>query len=129
MNGRILGFHRRARCPKWTPASIRSLTWTIATHCPPAPKAGNRGNRGGHYTISVLPIVDFPPTRGKGVIVPPPGGRGQRIFVRKTERDEACEILEASELSSRFPHERAAADCVTGGNLVPACRVPFGMTR
>src|SRR4051812_34430812 len=26
MYGFIFGFHRLARCPKWTPASIRSLT-------------------------------------------------------------------------------------------------------
>src|SRR3954453_2782676 len=37
MYGRILGFQRLARCPKWTPASIRSFTWTMATQCPPAP--------------------------------------------------------------------------------------------
>src|SRR6266487_1206592 len=36
MYGRILGFQRLARCPKWTPASIKSFTCTIATHCPPA---------------------------------------------------------------------------------------------
>src|SRR5437588_12890156 len=38
MYGRIFGFQRLARCPKWTPASIRSFTWTMATHCPPAPR-------------------------------------------------------------------------------------------
>src|SRR5262249_48629777 len=37
MYGRILGFQRLARCPKWTPASIKSFTWTMATHCPPFP--------------------------------------------------------------------------------------------
>src|SRR5205085_340458 len=42
MNGRILGFHRLARCPKWTPASIRSFTCTMATHCPPDPAWGPR---------------------------------------------------------------------------------------
>src|SRR5215831_20521691 len=41
MYGRILGFQRLARCPKWTPASIRSFTWTMATHCPPAPRRQN----------------------------------------------------------------------------------------
>src|SRR5947209_593407 len=44
MYGRIFGFHRLARCPKCTPASIRSFTWTIATHCPPSPARGARGH-------------------------------------------------------------------------------------
>src|SRR5579884_1536524 len=43
MYGRIFGFHRLARCPKCTSASIRSFTWTIATHCPPAPRTPSGG--------------------------------------------------------------------------------------
>src|SRR6187549_1504017 len=34
MYGRIFGFQRLARCPKWTPASISSFTCTIATQYP-----------------------------------------------------------------------------------------------
>src|SRR5262249_53888652 len=91
MNGRILGFHRLARWPKWTPASIRSFTWTIATHCPPAPKVGKRGNLGGHDTLAVLPIVGFPPTRGKGVIVPP-AGEGVKGFLGEKRRGVGAPI-------------------------------------
>src|SRR5438067_938388 len=39
MNGRILGFQRLARCPKWTPDSMSSCTCTIATQDPRAPGA------------------------------------------------------------------------------------------
>src|SRR5262249_38494477 len=47
MYGRIFGFQRLARCPKWTPASIKSLTCTMATHCPPIPCRGFNGCRDG----------------------------------------------------------------------------------
>src|SRR3989442_1052825 len=77
MNGRILGFQRLARCPKWTPASIRSLTWTIATHGPPAPKAGHHWELWGRREMTILVR---PPPRGKGAIVPAPAGRVKRFL-------------------------------------------------
>src|SRR5262249_52386136 len=40
MYGFIFGFHRLARCPKCTPASIRSLT-ASATGLPPSTLVGN----------------------------------------------------------------------------------------
>src|SRR4051794_24072451 len=43
MYGFIFGFHRLARCPKWTPASIRSLT-ASATKLHPFPRE-NSGPR------------------------------------------------------------------------------------
>src|SRR5262245_40679729 len=36
MKGRIFGFQRLARCPKCTPASIKSFTCTTATQHPPS---------------------------------------------------------------------------------------------
>src|SRR3712207_2454243 len=59
MYGRILGFHRLALCPKWTPASIKSFTWTMATHCPPARRPVHEVGDTVHYAP--------PPPRG-GVV-------------------------------------------------------------
>src|SRR3954464_4089194 len=43
MYGFIFGFHRLARCPKWTPAAIRSLTAsTTKRHPSPRENSGPR---------------------------------------------------------------------------------------
>src|SRR5262245_32308069 len=72
MYGRIFGFQRLARCPKWTPASIRSFTWTMATHCPPGPSwdATGPGVR--------TPPGPAVPARGPRATFKPPRGRGRQ---------------------------------------------------
>src|SRR5262249_41506590 len=68
MYGRILGFQRLARCPKWTPASIKSLTCTMATHCSPAPwRVRKRLDDGKHLNFAVHSRT--PSAKGKRFIV------------------------------------------------------------
>src|SRR5438132_7350678 len=78
MYGRIFGFQRLALCPKWTPASIKSFTWTMATHCPPFPLWGVevRKNRTERFR---------PPSWHKGGkgYRSSRGGEGQRISCKK----------------------------------------------
>src|SRR5437588_12763750 len=80
MYGRILGSQRLARCPKWTPASIRSFTWTMATHCPPARRRIRRFAVMQHTRPAAGPGATVPSLGGKvkKVIVSPGGGRVKR---------------------------------------------------
>src|SRR5260370_12929104 len=71
MYGGIWGFQRLAGCPKWTPASIRSFTWTMATHCPPIPSREKARFRSAPNARARVP----PPLKGKKAIVAAEGDR------------------------------------------------------
>src|SRR5262249_25311687 len=78
MYGRILGFQRLARCPKWTPASIKSFTWTMATHCPPFPFREVKAKETKPNAQCFLP----PRTRGRNGISYQQKGEGSKVFVQ-----------------------------------------------
>src|SRR5262249_31482213 len=86
MYGRIFGFQRLARCPKWTPASIRSLTWTMATHGPPTPWWEKRiqiRNKNAPFAA----YSSFPLLEGEEVHRNIPSANGQRVL--RTKRGSA----------------------------------------
>src|SRR5437588_3104812 len=108
MYGRIFGFHRLARWPKWTPASISSFTWTMATHCPPVGPARRFVSSGRSHLLVGRVILAAVPPRVKGSV------RKKTARLRFARRARNASNTVSSTQIPAINHDRLSRDVTAG---------------
>lgn len=122
MYGRILGFHRLVRCPKWTPASMRSCTTMLATSLCSFCLLSVRMNTGTPVLAAAPRSADHRRSLSQGILP-----AGNAMIVGSVGNSQAWNDPHCKNLSQiKMAHHRCSQRQVLAG--VKACTEPGGPT-